>query len=71
MNRGDHQLVDWFCRYLIHEVNYGFKCLKPHVLTRNYVDEIDPRIGWRKLALYMKPPQTLKKVPSNTLPQCL
>lgn len=41
----------WVYRNLLHEVRYGFKFFKPQVPTRKYVDEIDPRTGWRKLVL--------------------
>ncbi|XP_076931301.1 uncharacterized protein LOC143596097 [Bidens hawaiensis] len=69
VNRGGHQTVNMFYRHLIFEVNHGFKFFKPQVPRRKRIDEIDPRTGWRKLVLKVKPPKTMKQVPVKTMPQ--
>ncbi|XP_076937115.1 uncharacterized protein LOC143604242 isoform X1 [Bidens hawaiensis] len=69
INHGGHQHADMIYQHLLFEVNHGFKFFKPQVPRRKRIDEIDPRTGWRKPVLKVKPPKTMKQVPVKTMPQ--
>ena len=62
-------MIDMFHRHLLHEVDHGFKFFKPQVPKRTRIDEIDPKTGWKKLVLKVKPPKTMKTASVKTIPQ--